>query len=277
MYVGDADPSLSGQNLMGGVPLPAITLTDQGGAIQKLDTCSPINKWSDASDFARFLLPPSLNLTVNEGTPSSDRLWFAPVLNPPPILWPNPDSKYMMMWPGNKYEPGRIIVIHGKAPGFPGTFDGSPVWMPSQGFQTVDLRYWALCEQDLWLPLSLVGCATDFNANLVAGYYTIVISDDLVRPKWLRPDINWLPYGDEQYPKFVVIRNMLAAPDFPFAVQNAWPGCAFNLDFRNPPDRSAIDDQGPCAQSAMGDYYPVAVWCDRSKFIAGGVHACLKK
>jgi hypothetical protein len=277
MYVPDADPSMSGQSLMGGVPLPTITLTDQSGASQQLKGCSPINKWQNASDFARFLLPPSLDLSVDEGKPSSDRLWFAPVLKPPPILWPNPDNKYMMMWPGDKYQPGRIIVIRGKAPGFPGTFGGSPIWVPSQGFRTVDLRYWALCEQDLALPLSLVGCVTDFNANRVGGYYTIVISDDMVRPKWLRPEVNWLPYGDEQYPKFVVIRNMLPASDFPYAIQNAWTGCAFNFTFSNPPNRSVIDDEGPCAEGVMGDYYPVAVWCDKSKFIAGGAQACFKE
>jgi hypothetical protein len=276
MYVADADPSLNGQTLMGGVPLPTLTLTSQSGASQKLSTCLPINKWQNASDFARFLLPPSLNLSVDEGTPSSDRLWFAPVLKPPPILWPNPDNKYMMMWPGNTYQSGRIIVIHGKAPGFPGTFENSPVWVPSQGFRTVDLRYWALCEQDLALPLSLIGCATDFNTNLVDGYYTIVISDDLVRPKWLRPEVNWLPYGDEQYPKFVVIRNMLPADDFSYAVQNAWPSCAFNLSFSSPPNRTAIDNAGPCAQGVMGDYYPIAAWCDKSAFITGGVRSCLK-
>ncbi len=277
MYVADADPSLSGQALMGGVPLPTITITDQSGTSHQLDVCSPINKWQDASDFARFLLPPSLNLSVNEGTPSSDRLWFAPVLKPPSILWPNPDNKYMMMWPGNRYQPGRIILVHGKAPGFPGTFGGSPIWEPSPGFRTVDLRYWALCEQELALPLSLIGCATDFSTNLVGGYYTIVISDDLVRPKWLRPEVDWLPYGDEQYPKFVVIRNMLPADGFSNAVQDAWPKCAFNLSFSSPPDRGAIDDEGPCAQDAMGDYYPVAVWCDKSAFITGGVRACLKE
>lgn len=276
MYVANADPSLSGKTLLGGVPLPTITLTDQSGASQQLEGCSPINKWQDASDFARFLLPPSLNLSVNEGRPFSDRLWFAPVLNPPPILWPNPDNKYMMMWPGNEYQRGRIIVIRGKAPGFPGTFGGSPIWVPSPGLRSVDLRYWALCEQDLALPLSLIGCVTDFNADLAGGYYTIVISDDLVRPKWLRPEVNWLPYGDEQYPKFVLIRNMLPADDFPYAVQNAWPNCAFNLSFASPPNRKAIDDAGPCAQGVMDDYYPVAAWCDKSTFIAGGARACLK-
>jgi hypothetical protein len=141
------------------------------------------------------------------------------------------------------------------------------------------MRYWALCEQDFALPLSVVNCASDLTTDLKGKYYTIVISDDLVRPKWLRsrPNVNWLPYGDEQYPKFVVLRNMLPAADFHNAVQDAWKkGCTFDLNFPAVPDRSAIDDQGPCAQGVMGDYYPVAVWCDKSTFLAGGFRACLK-
>ena len=145
MYAADADPSVSGQSLMGGVPLPTISVTENG-ASQQLGACSQINRWVDASAFAQFLFPPTTPLSVNEGTPSSDRLWFASPLNLPSVLWPNPDNKYMMMWPGEKYQPGRIIVIHGKAPGFPDTFNGSPIWVPSKGFRSVDLRYWAVCE-----------------------------------------------------------------------------------------------------------------------------------
>ena len=43
MYVPNADPSLSGQSLMGGVPLPTIFLT-KNGASQELQPCSPVNK-----------------------------------------------------------------------------------------------------------------------------------------------------------------------------------------------------------------------------------------
>ncbi|MFA5924116.1 MAG: hypothetical protein WC856_22965 [Methylococcaceae bacterium] len=278
MYVADADPSLSGQSLMGGVPLPTITVMDQTGASKQLEACFPINKWSDASAFAQFLYPPDNDLSVAEGTPSSDRLWFASPLKPPSVQWPNPDNKYLMMWPGDKYQPGRIIVIHGKAPGFPNTFKGSPIWVPSRGFRTVDMRYWAMCEHDFALPLSVVDCATDLKTRLKGGYYTIVISDDRQRPDWLRPNINWLPYGDEQYPKFVLFRNMLPATDFPYAIQNAWEaGCTFDLSFSDLPDREDLDKAGQCAQPVMGDYYPVAVWCDKSTFVHGGWQACMKR
>jgi hypothetical protein len=275
MYIADADPSLGGQSLMGGVPLPSITLTDKDGGSLQLETCRPVNNWSDLSAFVQFLFPPEVDLRVNEGTPSSDRLWFASPAKPPTFLWPNPDGKYLMMWPGDKYQPGRIIVIHGKAPGFPDTFNGSPIWVPSRGFRSVDVRYWAMCNNDFALPLSVVDCATDLTTRLEGGYYTIVISDDRQRPDWLRPNINWLPWGDE-YPKLVAFRNMLDAADFPYAVQKAWANCGFNFTFDNL-DRSLLDDQGQCSQDEMGDYYPVAAWCDKSTFIHGGWQACLKE
>jgi hypothetical protein len=275
MYVADADQSLSGQSLMGRVPLPSITVTDQNGGSQQLGVCSPVNKWLDLSAFTQSLFPPAVDVSVDEGTPSSDRLWFAPPAKPPTLLWPNPDGKYMMMWPGDRYQPGRIIVIHGKAEGFPDTFNGSPVWVPSRGFRSVDVRFWAACIANFASPFSVVDCATDLTTVLEGGYYTIVISDDRQRPDWLRPNINWLPWGDEQYPKLMAFRNMVPATDFPYAVQTAWEHCGFPFSFDSLPDRSVLDDYGPCAQQWMGDYYPVAVWCDKSTFIAGGFQACL--
>ena len=69
---------------------------------------------------------------------------------------------------------------------------------------------------------------------------------------------------------------MLPAANFPYAIQNAWAaGCTFDFTFPNFPVRSAIDEEGPCAQQVMGDYYPVAAWCDKSTFIDGGFRACL--
>jgi hypothetical protein len=276
MYIANADPSQSGQSLMGGVPLPVITLKDQTGASRQLEACSPINKWSDLSAFVQFLFPPAFDPNIDEGKPSSDRLWFAAAKNPPSILWPNPDGKYMMMWPGD-YQPGRIIVIHGKSPGFPDTFNGSPIWAPARGFRSVDMRYWAACNGNFASPISVVDCATDLTTRLEGGYYTIVMSDDRQRPDWLRPNINWLPWGDEQYPKLVVFRNMLPASNFHHAVQDAWAYCGVDFDFTHIPDRSALDEKGPCSQNKMGDYYPVAVWCDKSTFIHGGWQACIKK
>jgi hypothetical protein len=275
LYVPSADPSLSGQSLIGGVPLPTIVLT-KNGVNQELSQCSPVNDLRDVSAYLQDIFQ-GVVLTGGEGTPSSDRLWFAPAITPMAVM-PNPDNKYMAMLPGDNYQPGRIIVIHGKAPGTPDTYDGSPIWEPARGFRTVDMRYWSVCNNDLAVPISVVNCTADLTTDLQGHDYTIVISDDLLRPDWLRPNINWLPWGEKHYLKVVLFRNMLPAPNFPFSVQKAIEpgGCTFVFSLPNIPDRDAIDEQGPCAQQVMGDYYPVAVWCDKSTFVHGGWKACIK-
>jgi hypothetical protein len=160
-YVPNADASLTGQSLMGGVPLPIVTATDHHGDTETLATCSPINKWSDLMALGRHLFPPGADLTLDQGMPSSDRLWFGSPQEPPGNLWPNPDGKYLVMLPGGEYQTGRVIVIRGKAPGFPDTFNGSPIWDPARGFRSVDMRYWAMCNLNLTWPPSVVACATD--------------------------------------------------------------------------------------------------------------------
>jgi hypothetical protein len=275
LYVPGRDPSLSGQTLKGGAPLPTISVTEDGGS-QELQPCSPINRLKDVNDFRGILLPFELDGSIH--APSSDRLWFAPPTVPPPGLLPNPDGKYMAMLPGDEYQAGRIIVIRAKAPGFPGTFQGSSIGVPSRSFKTVDMRYWSLCEVDFAVPLSGVACATDLTTTVEGGYYTIVISDDMFRPDWLRPNINWMPWGDEQYPKMFIVRHMLTADGFP-SIEKATktPNCTFDFNLPHIPDQNQVDNAGQCTEGVMGDYYPVAVWCDKSTFIAGGFQACLKE
>ncbi|HVC00132.1 MAG TPA: hypothetical protein VNJ12_12480 [Candidatus Dormibacteraeota bacterium] len=277
VYEPEADPALSGQSLTGGVPLPAITVTS-GGASQELEACSPVNKLPDVTASLPLFFPPGLDILGHEGTPSSDRLWFAPPTAPPPVLLPNPDNKYIAMFPGDAYQPGRIIVIHGKAPTTPGTFHGAQILTPARGSQTADVRFWSLCIDDLAIPVPAVGCTADLTTKVEGGYYTIVISDDLLRPDWLKPNVNWLPWGDEQYSKLVFMRNLLPAANFSYSIQKAIEApCTFDFNFPTLPDRGPVDTAGQCAQQVMGDYYPVAVWCDKSTFIASGVRACLKQ
>ncbi len=276
IYVPSEDPKQSGVALSGGVPLPAIFLGNQ-----RLDQCYPIDKLDDVRALLNLLFPPGFDLVGSEGTPSTDRLWFAAPTVPPPTLFPNPDNKYLVMLPGDHYQPGRIIVIHGKAPGTSYSYDGSPIWQPAQGFSTVDMRYWSLCNNDFALPVGTVQCTSDLSTTLKNGNYTIAISDDLLRPDWLRSDITWLPYGDELYPKFIFFRNMLASDDFPYSIQKVLasenPHCTFNLNLPHIPPRRRVDRAGQCAETIMKDYYPVAVWCDKSTFQLGGWRACIKE
>jgi hypothetical protein len=320
IYVPGADKTLSGHALTGGQPLPTITLLGSGGS-QVLQAC-PLTKQVSASDNPPPYLPPPsspvyyYDKSVNKldairtyldiffpypldiYTPSDwyevtgDRLWFAPPKESPILLLPNPDNKYVATPPG-PYQPGRIIVIHGKAPSFWDTYQGSP--KPSWGSGNPDMRYWSVCNNDLVLPVPAVRCMDDQAAVTQDGYYTLVISDDLLRPDWLQSNVNWLPWGDEQYPKLVFFRNMIpvarndtnyttAEVPFPYAIQWVVKGCPLHcenpnavINFTLPyvPQRADFTIPGQHAQKIMGDYYPVAGWCDKSTFVQGGWQACI--
>ncbi|MFA6163923.1 MAG: hypothetical protein WC685_10890 [Methylobacter sp.] len=91
MYIPSADPSLSGQSLIGGVPLPTIVLT-ANGVNQELSPCSPVNDLQDMTALLQDLFG-GVDLNNPEDMPSSDRLWFAPIKAPPMTLFPNPHNK----------------------------------------------------------------------------------------------------------------------------------------------------------------------------------------
>ena len=265
-----------GQNSMGGVTLPNVTLTNQNGNSETLKPCAEVNAFSDLSVLENELYPFS---TVTNSYISPDRLWFAPPNQPPPSLFPNPDNKYITATPGN-YQPGRIIVARGKAPAFPDTYSGGDVWQPANHSYSkgVQLRYWALCVNDYTVAFPVVQCMTDINAPLDHnGFYTVVISDDQFAPSWLPANVSWLPWGDEQTNKAIFFRNMLPASGFPYSIQNAVAkGCTFTFNFPTPPNPADVAQAGNCAQGVMGDYYPVAVWCDQSIFRQGGWQGCFR-
>lgn len=271
LYLPDA-----GENSMGDVPLPGIAVTDWSGVRHPVERCPRVNIVSDVNTFLSLVLPPQFDTQGTGVPPSTDRLWFAAPKNPPSRLFPNPDNKYMAMWPG-PFQPGRIVVIRGRGAAFPDTFNGSPIWRPADGFENVQLRYWSLCHNDFANPFPVVMCTSDLNTTLDRdGFYTIVISDDQLRPDWVPAKATWLPWGDELLAKFVYFRTMLPAARFHQAIQDAIAhGCTFTSDFPTPPTTGEIEAAGRCAQRVMGEYYPVAVWCNQSTFIDKGWQACL--
>lgn len=273
IYVPSADRKASGHALTGGVPLPTVSVDNK-----PIEPCYPIQKLQDVRAFYNLLFPPGFDLIGDEGMPKGDRLWFAPPTEPPIRLLPNPDNKYIIMLPGDHYQSGRLIVIHAKAPGTPSTYHGAPIWKPAPGFRHVDMRYWSVCNNDFALPVGVVQCESDMSVHRKGGFYTIVISDDLVRPNWLPKNVVWMPYGDTSVPKLVFFRNMLSNDDFPHSIQAAREaGCTFEFNLPHIPVRAQIDKAAKCAQKVMGPYYPVALWCNESVFKSGGFKACIKQ
>jgi hypothetical protein len=195
-------------------------------------------------------------------------------------LLPNPDNKYLVSFFMSVYDPARIIVIRGKMPGFPDTYSGAPISKPARGFDVVQLRYWSICLGDLVSPLPIEGCAVDASTPLDEnGFYTIVISNDVLRPDWLPPQFVWLPWGDEKMvPKTIFLRNTLPSLDFSQSAQKAIAeGCGVDFNFPIPPTHDEITQAGKCTLNVMGDYYPAAAWCDRSDFKSGGWQACFSR
>ena len=295
IYEPAPDPTLSGHALSGGVPLPTISF-DEGAPLATCPPASPVdglswhpvrsvNKLDDVRSFFALIFPPGFD--INQPTDFDDtlsgRLWFSPPRLPPILLFPNPDNKYILGTPG-PYQRGRVLVIRAKAPQVAERPVGSP---GTRGVgQGGDLRYWSLCNNDFALPIAAVGCVSDKTVKLEGGWFTVVISDDLRRPDWLRPDVNWLRWGEEQYPKLIFFRHMLPSDAFAHSIQQVVKGCPANclhndavFDFTLPdlPRRAVINAAGPATQSLMGDYYPVSAWCDKSTFERGGWQACLRK
>jgi len=314
IYVPNTEQSPSGQASTGGVPLPIVKLYGAGTAPETLQPCPieapssqdsypvrSINKLVDVRAVQQLFFPDNLilNQASDQDEPAEGRLWFAPPWNPPMILMPNPDNKYLVAIPG-PYQEGRVIVLRARAPRVPGAYDGRSKSRQHSG--NVDLRYWSMCNTQFEPPIAAVGCFSDRSVVTQGGWFTVAITDDLTRPEWLPRNINWLPWGDAQYPKWFFYRNMIPVesdaeyddPDlFPYAIQkvlvDCWKGKADTpptnqcrhpeavVDFTFPdlPPRADIDAAGPYVQEIMGDYYPVAAWCDKSTFLRGGWRACL--
>jgi hypothetical protein len=260
------------------VPLPEVRITDASGSTTQLKTCQYINRQSEVAKVQPSFIPAELE-TPPVQPPVPDRIWFAPIKTPPPRLLPNPDNKYMVSFFMPAYEADRVLVIRGRMPAFPDTYDGSSVWDPAPGFDAVQLRFSSICMADAVSPLPVEGCTVDAGTPLDRqGFYTIAVSNDVLRPTWLPEKAVWLPWGDEQMvPKIIFLRHLLPAPGFKNAVQNTIDaGCGITFDISNPPSQAVITGAGECAQQVMGDYYPVAVWCDVDTFKTGGWRTCFR-
>lgn len=267
----------AGEGSMGGVLLPSISITDLGGQTASLPPCPVSNRQSELAALQPQFIPALLE-TPTLTPPVPDHIWFGTVPEPPPRFLPNPDNKYLVSFFMSAYDPNRIIVARGKMPGFPDTYNnGAPISKPAPGFDTVQLRYWSMCLGDLVSPMPLEGCAVDASTPLdEKGFYTVVISNDVLRPDWLPPQVVWIPWGDEKMvPKTIFLRNTLPSSNFSQSAQNAIAqGCGVHFNFPTPPTQEEITQAGQCTQKVMGDYYPMATWCDRSDFKAGGWAAC---
>ncbi|MBA4367642.1 MAG: hypothetical protein C0403_08385 [Desulfobacterium sp.] len=155
--------------------------------------------------------------------------------NPAPAYqvgqYANLDNQYMSTNVNRGY--GELLVIRGKAPVTPATYQRVPYMQDG-----VDMRYWSITVNESMATTKVVTGTYDEQTPLDDnGYYTIVVSRPEDRPansherngvKWME----WSPNGDGAvYPvnhpndATIIFRNMLPSPDFGHAIQDVeFPG-----------------------------------------------------
>jgi hypothetical protein len=239
------------------VPLPVVTFT-LGGVSKQVPVCPP----------GTPLPIPAIASASPEGATadtSAQSVQFA--RGSSNGRFPNADTGYLsavVTPPGD----GDVLVIHGKAPTAAQGDHPSP-W-PAPG---IDLQYWSLCNYLVTSEVPLVvnqlpdgsvdyGCRYDSQVALDRqGYYTFVVGTEAQRAAIERiPGATFLPFSTAQptTTSVLLLRDMLANPDFAEAVQNV------------PANGSAAS-----AAAVMGAYYPRAAICPLTTLASGGPAACL--
>lgn len=245
----------------GGAEVPSVTLVAPNGTTRKLQPCPfadtdsslanlilllRVNGFTDAANFLQGVLMAADQLRFDAGSCTGQQppvsLEFA-IATLGADFFPNPQTTYLET-SGFCFQPGKAVVVTGRAPVFPDTYSGAPVFDPAPPFNnaSIQLRYWSMCNNNREIPYAVVGCKADFETaiqntgsqNQPIYTYTYIVSADLAPPDWLPENTNWLPWGATDIAKNLIFRGIL--PQDPFALTN--------------------------------DYYPHAVFCDVANFPA---------
>lgn len=233
-----------GQDLTGGVGVPALTLVGADGQRTTLPDCP--DKLPDLTGVTTT----EANAGLKQGYPHTGQFgsnpprWrkFTNLLsaigqshldneNTGSNVWPavspgtdqafgsgggfaNPDNDYL--WGFVSSEHGEVLMIHGKAPTTPLTYDGGATMGTGQ------VRYWSMCSNDA-TTTQFLGCVFDERVPLDAdGRYTIAVSTTAARPVNATEScgVAWIPWGATNE-NLLIFRNVLSDPAFRESVQAA--------------------------------------------------------
>lgn len=236
VYVPDAPDDLAG-----GVDLPTMSVRSADGTLTSVPTCPAPTPDSGLVDLVSLFGPAT-------DVPAAD----PPVFKRPLTvvgLYPNRDNAYLAAIAA--YQPGKVVVVRGRAPTTPDTRAGEAVTAPTQ------LRYWSFCSNEYRKPYPVTDCGFDHQIPIDSfGNYTIVVSTPAERPAnaTLANGVFWLDWGNTAVDMLLSVRHMLPAAAFTEAVQNL--------------------ELGQLASPQMGPYAPVAARCAVGAFESGGAAAC---
>jgi hypothetical protein len=208
---------------------------------------SPLGGGFDPPVWHKFYNLPDSVLTATEnprtGAALSEPLREYARMAPKGGFLDNPDNNYIFSFV-NHFSFGPLVVIKGKLPTTPETYDNAATMGSGQ------LRYWSLCTNHAPTQRYYACLADDEVITDAEGNYKIVVSTSTNRPPGAdNVHINWLPGGPTN-DKVLILRNML--PDgFPNAIQSA----GYTPE---------------SVRTTMGAYYPTACYSDVATFEATG-------
>ena len=165
-------------------------------------------------------------------------------------IYNNPDNAYVIAFASQDYAP--VLVLHGKLPREPKTYLNDPAMGAG------DMRYWSICSTEAYTQHT-IACLFDEQVPVDAnGNYTIVYSLNSDRPSNATSTcavafLPWSPDGDgagHLQDGYLMMRNMLPSPDFPYAIQDS-----------TQPDTAA---------ATMGPYLPSGTYMSTAQFEALG-------
>ena len=233
----------------GGVAYPSVSVGNTHGTVTEAG-CATVTPRGGSDVYAQFASLDYPSFLPSQKVPGASRSpsWtraFGSQLG-------NRQNAYLGAIISRQY--GQLLVIHARAPSFPNSRAGQPVYGHHQ------LRYWSFCTYDAQGQAGY-GCAADYAARVRHGYLTYVVSDPGARPRnaVAQDGVTWLPWGGDQYSAQIVERNMLPAESFRHAVQRI--------------TQTGADSN---ARTVMGAYYPSAAYCSTKLFELGGWRACFE-
>ena len=167
-------------------------------------------------------------------------------------FYPTVDNQYIRTFINRKFGP--IYVLRGKLPVTPKTMNGEKV----MNVKDADMRYWSLCSQRGAANTTVLKCLNDEEMVVNKSRdYIVAFSRAADRPRTAYPEcgINWLPIPDDGDGMFdpdqgnMMIRNMLARPDFAHSIQK-------------------IKKTGE-ERAVMGPYLPQGIYMTKDMFESG--------
>lgn len=264
-----------GTGITGGVPLPApvLTLAD-GKVLRGAAACQALNSsqlLQVQPDAFGMPIPRYRELLTLPGKPDThpatrvstwyaqfDRKQFEGIFTgevgnferKSEGFYPTVDNQYVRTFINRKFGP--IYVLRGTLPKTPKTMGGDPV----MNVKDADMRYWSLCSQRGASNTTVLKCLNDEEMITFGSQrnYIVAFSRASDRPRTAYPEcgINWLPIPDDGDGMFdpdqgnMMIRNMLARPDFAHSIQK-------------------IKKTGE-EREVMGSYLPTGVYLSKNVF-----------